>query len=105
LLRNASQCFIQDGSNITTGHPTITITTSRKDEQLLIRICDNGPGMSEEIRRHIFEPFFTTKEVGKGTGLGLSISYFIITEHHKGNIETISTEGKGTEFIITLPLA
>jgi len=60
--------------------------------------------MSEEVKNKIFEPFFTTKEVGKGTGLGLSISYGIISDH-KGKINVESEIGKGTEFIITLPIS
>ena len=70
-----------------------------------VKICirDNGAGMTPEIKKHIFEPFYTTKEVGSGTGLGLSISYGII-EQHKGNIDVISEPGKGTEFIISLPI-
>jgi signal transduction histidine kinase len=65
---------------------------------------DNGPGMSEEVRRRIFEPFFTTKEPGVGTGLGLSVSYMIITNNHKGTISAESEPGKGARFIIRLPL-
>jgi len=68
-----------------------------------IIIKDNGKGMSQEVKEHIFEPFYTTKEVGQGTGLGLSISYGII-EKHNGNIDVISEPGKGTEFIISLPM-
>jgi len=64
---------------------------------------DTGIGMTTEIKKHIFEPFYTTKEVGSGTGLGLSISYGII-EQHQGNIDVISEPGKGTEFIISLPI-
>ena len=104
LLRNASQCFVDNESkNVLATKPTIHITTSHNEHEVFIKIRDNGPGIPEEIRRHIFEPFFTTKEVGKGTGLGLSISYFIITEHHGGKIEVESTLGEGTEFTITLP--
>lgn len=81
----------------------ITITTLRLDNKIVIRIKDSGSGMSKEIMAKIFEPFFTTKEVGKGTGLGLSISYSIIQDHH-GTIEVNSKIGKGSEFIITIPI-
>ena len=70
----------------------------------VIRIADNGCGMSEEIRKKIFDPFFTTKPVGSGTGLGLSISYQIVVEKHGGNLSCISAPGKGAEFVIELPI-
>jgi signal transduction histidine kinase len=73
------------------------------DDKVRISIADNGPGIPEEVRAKIFEPFFTTKEAGKGTGLGLSVSYGIIKEHN-GIIEVHSEIGKGTTFLITLPL-
>jgi signal transduction histidine kinase len=63
---------------------------------------DNGPGITEEIKKRIFEPFFTTKEMGKGTGLGLFISKSIV-EQHQGSIRVESTIGKGSRFIIELP--
>jgi PAS domain S-box-containing protein len=69
-----------------------------------LEIEDNGPGMDVHIRKRIFEPFFTTKSVDKGTGLGLSISYFIIVEEHKGEMEVESSPGRGTKFIIRLPV-
>ena len=64
---------------------------------------DNGPGITEEIKKRIFEPFFTTKEMGKGTGLGLFISKSIIEQQH-GSIRVESAIGKGSCFIIELPL-
>ncbi len=70
----------------------------------VVEIKDNGPGMEENIRKRIFEPFFTTKSADKGTGLGLSVSYFIIVDDHKGEMEVESTLGKGTKFIIKLPI-
>ncbi|MGB3268085.1 MAG: ATP-binding protein [Microcoleus sp.] len=70
-----------------------------------IGIFDSGSGISEEVIEQIFNPFFTTKPVGKGTGLGLSICYQIITERHKGELECISAPGKGTEFIIKIPIS
>jgi signal transduction histidine kinase len=70
----------------------------------VIRIKDNGTGMTEVVHRHLFDPFFTTKSVGKGTGLGLSISYQIVVEKHGGRIRCISELGQGTEFIIEIPI-
>lgn len=54
--------------------------------------------------KKIFDPFFTTKPVGVGTGLGLSVSYFIITEDHNGSMSVIAEPGKGSTFIIRLPI-
>ncbi len=70
----------------------------------VIRISDNGVGMTEEVKKHLFDPFFTTKPVGKGTGLGLAICYQIVVQKHGGKIECISSPGQGTEFIIEIPI-
>ncbi|MFB2837645.1 response regulator [Floridanema evergladense] len=75
-----------------------------KEQQILIRINDNGPGMLPEAQAHLFEPLFTTKPLGKGTGLGLSISHQIVVEKHGGQLTCNSVPGKGVEFIIALPL-
>lgn len=69
-----------------------------------IEIEDNGPGMDTTTRKRIFEPFFTTKGIGVGTGLGLSVSYFIVTENHRGTMTVKSDPGKGTTFVIRLPV-
>lgn len=71
---------------------------------IVIRIADNGCGMSEEVRNQIFEPFFTTKSIGSGTGLGLSISYQIVVDKHGGQILCHSVPTQGTEFVIELPI-
>lgn len=71
---------------------------------VVIRITDNGSGISEEVLHKIFDPFFTTKPVGSGTGLGLSISYQIVVEKHRGKLCCISTPGQGTEFIVEIPV-
>jgi len=85
--------------------PTITIQTDRfRTNFIRISIADNGPGITDRTRQRIFDPFFTTKAVGQGTGLGLSISYQIITENHKGVLECSSEPGKGTLFLIQIPL-
>ncbi|MDF0555719.1 ATP-binding protein [Kamptonema sp. UHCC 0994] len=75
------------------------------DKFAVIRISDNGPGMTEPVINRSFDPFFTTKPVGKGTGLGLSISHHIIVEKHAGILKCISEPGKGAEFWIQIPLA
>ncbi|WP_138496976.1 ATP-binding protein [Nostoc sp. PA-18-2419] len=83
----------------------ITIRTSVVNSTSVeVAIADNGVGISQEFQQRIFDPFFTTKPIGKGTGMGMSISYQIITQKHGGKLECFSTFGKGTEFIIQLPL-
>ncbi len=84
--------------------PEIQIITEVKDQEALIRVSDNGLGMTPEIQQRLFDPFYTTKPVGKGTGMGLSISYKIIIEKHSGQLQCISAPGKGAEFVITIPL-
>lgn len=87
-------------------HPnTIWICTQILDKnQVIVLIGDNGSGMTEEVRGKLFDPFFTTKPVGSGTGLGMSISYQIIVEKHGGQLECISAPGKGTSFLIQIPI-
>ena len=97
LLMNAAQAMDKSPAQI-------QITTALVDEQVMIRICDNGCGMSTALQKRIFEPFYTTKDVGKGTGLGLSLSKAII-EEHQGHIDVESTLGRGSCFSIMLPVA
>ena len=97
LLMNALQAMKEPGE--------IRITTRYIGDQksVLITVSDNGPGMSMEIRKRIFDPFFSTKKTGESTGLGLSVSYGIIQEHG-GEITVQSEPGKGSEFVIVLPV-
>jgi len=95
IISNAMDAIVENGR--------ITITTSKENGLVKISIRDTGKGMSEEMKQKIFDPFFTTKDIGKGTGLGLSISYGII-EKHGGKIEVRSKVGKGSEFVIMLPV-
>lgn len=88
-----------------TEQPRIKIVTEVGDsEQVIIRIQDNGIGMTEAVRSQLFDSFFTTKPVGKGTGLGLSISHQVVVDKHGGNLTCTSALGKGTEFAIAIPL-
>jgi signal transduction histidine kinase len=82
---------------------TLTISTEKLAHFVKISVTDDGPGILSENLNRIFNPFFTTKEVGKGTGLGLSICHGIITEHG-GKIYAESEVGKGTTFMIELPI-
>ncbi|HAN09614.1 MAG TPA: histidine kinase [Clostridiales bacterium] len=82
----------------------ITVHTYKEDDFVYCEIADDGMGISEDHLKRIFEPFFTTKPVGLGTGLGLSITYDIIVNKHGGHIEVESQIGKGTKFIIKLPI-
>lgn len=100
MLKNGAQA-IQEAKP---AEPRIVVTTRLNPPFVEIRIADNGIGMSASVSRQIFDPFFTTKTIGQGTGLGLSISHFIICQRHNGRIEVESEPGKGTTFILSLPL-
>ncbi|MEI6232359.1 MAG: protoglobin domain-containing protein [Planctomycetota bacterium] len=81
----------------------LEVTTSRQNSHVVVKIQDNGCGISDENLSRIFEPFFSTKDVGKGTGLGLHVSLSII-DRHCGRIQCDSSVGRGTLFTITLPM-
>lgn len=81
----------------------IEVTSLVKGKNIEIHIKDNGCGISNKQMEKLFEPFYTTKPLGKGTGLGLAISYGIMEEHN-GSIEVQSEEGKGSTFILSLPI-
>jgi PAS domain S-box-containing protein len=83
---------------------TLTITTESKGDVIRASFADDGPGIPPENLGQIFNPFFTTKEVGLGIGLGLSICHSIVTEHG-GNIYVKSEQGKGTTFVVELPIS
>lgn len=112
IITNAIEAIDQGKEKWKTGNngfeshpPTIWICTEMKDNtNVVIKIADNGSGMNDQVKRQVFDPFFTTKPVGSGTGLGLAISYQIIVEKHKGQLQMNSQQGKGTEFVIDIPL-
>ncbi|HIK09630.1 MAG TPA: AAA family ATPase, partial [Oscillatoriaceae cyanobacterium M33_DOE_052] len=110
ILANAIDVFDEAAETAALAHQKvkgqqITITTAwRPDyQEVEIRIRDNGPGMSEEVKAKIFDHLFTTKGVGKGTGLGLTIARQIVVEKHGGRLDVQSQLGQGTEFCIVLP--
>ncbi|MGB5916638.1 MAG: HAMP domain-containing sensor histidine kinase, partial [Phormidesmis sp.] len=111
LLANAIDALEESSqgksfSDLQAASSRITISTGMSsDEQMaVIKIHDNGVGMTEATRQKVFENLFTTKAVGKGTGLGLTIVHQIIVEKHGGTIVVNSEPGQGTEFVVQIPL-
>jgi len=104
MIINAAHAIadvVGDGSK---GKGTITVSTRHDGNWAEVRISDTGMGIPENIRSRIFDPFFTTKKVGKGTGQGLTISHSVIVDKHGGTIHFETEVGKGTTFIIRLPI-
>ena len=110
IISNAIDVLKQREKSLSTAelknnpHQIIIRTQIINNNWVQIAIKDNGMGIKPEIKQRIFDPFFTTKPVGEGTGLGLSISYQIIVDKHSGKLDCISAPGKGTEFIIEIPI-
>ncbi len=105
LFNNAFYAVNQKAKTSGPGYkPTVEVSTSVADDQMVISVRDNGSGIPDAIKDKIMQPFFTTKPTGEGTGLGLSLSYDIVVKGHGGKIEVNTNEGEYTEFTITLPL-
>ena len=103
LLTNAFHAVNERKAKDPEGYtPTVWVDTRKTARGVELSVRDNGGGIPEGIRDKIFQPFFTTKPTGQGTGLGLSLSYDIV-KAHGGALKLASDDGKGTEFIITLP--
>ena len=83
--------------------PTLSLFTSRDEENIEVRIRDNGDGIPPDVADRIFNPFFTTKPTDRGTGLGLAITSDIVRQHG-GSIEVNSQPGEFTEMVVRLPL-
>jgi PAS domain S-box-containing protein len=104
LIVNASHAIgdaVGDGSN---GRGLIRVATSARDGYAELRVSDSGTGIPVAVRSRIFDPFFTTKEVGRGTGQGLAIARNTVVDKHGGTIDFETELGKGTTFIVRLPL-
>jgi signal transduction histidine kinase len=104
LITNAFYAVTERKKQAGDGYePVVSVSTKKIDDKVFVSIKDNGNGIPQKVVDKIFQPFFTTKPTGQGTGLGLSISYDIITKGHGGELRVETEEGKGSEFIITIP--
>jgi signal transduction histidine kinase len=103
ILVNAAHAIETGSGQRAAGPGRIVVTTCVVGDDAVIRITDNGSGMTEEVRDRVFHPFFTTKAVGQGTGQGLAIAHSVVTKH-RGSITVESQPGRGTCFTIRLPL-
>jgi signal transduction histidine kinase len=99
LIDNAAYAITDSGRE----DGAIAIRAFREDDDLVVEIEDNGPGIPDDIRDRVFDSFFTTKPVGAGTGLGLDISYGIVVDRHRGNLSVTSEPGR-TCFRVALPI-
>jgi PAS domain S-box-containing protein len=104
ILINAVHAIADALGDRTGDKGTITVMTRAVDRWAEIRIRDTGTGIPADIRDRVFDPFFTTKEVGRGTGQGLAIAHSVIVEKHGGTITFDTEPGKGTTFVIRLPI-
>lgn len=101
-LREVLTNLILNGLDAMPGGGRLTVETAAEKGHVVVTVADTGKGMSEAVRRELFTPFFTTKP--NGTGLGLSVSYAIV-KRHAGEIQVKSEEGKGSRFIVKVPVA
>ena len=101
ILLNAVDAIME--SKTKNENKRISVESSLEDDEVILTFEDTGPGIEQKNLSKIFEPFFTTKEQGKGTGLGLWVSYGIV-KSFRGDIKVKSKSGKGTTFIINLPI-
>ena len=83
--------------------PTVSVSTKKTGNQVLISVKDNGKGIPQKVLDKIFQPFFTTKPTGQGTGLGLSLSYDIV-KTYGGDLKVETKENEGSAFNVYLPL-
>jgi signal transduction histidine kinase len=105
IVVNAAQAIGEDcRTKSVTATGTIVVSTVREENGWRISVTDDGPGMTEDVRRRVFDPFFTTKPVGQGTGQGLALAHTSIVRRHGGTLTVVSTPGQGSIFTIHLPV-
>jgi signal transduction histidine kinase len=105
LVVNAAHAVASATKNGTDRKGQIVVSAGRDGDIAEIRVRDDGAGIPEAIRGRVFDPFFTTKPVGKGTGQGLARAHAVVVEKHRGDHSFDSEVGRGTTFIVRLPIA
>ena len=95
--------LIDNAIDAMAGAGTLRLSTRAEGNDVVIEVCDTGPGMPPQVAARAFEAFYTTKDVGKGTGLGLDIARRIIVERHGGTITIDSRPGK-TVLRVRIPI-
>ncbi len=104
IIVNAAHAIGDRTEGGSKGKGLIRLSTRLQDSWMEIRIADTGGGIPETVQHRIFDPFFTTKKIGKGTGQGLAIARSVVVDKHQGTLRFETELGKGTTFIIQLPL-
>jgi signal transduction histidine kinase len=105
LVVNAAQALQQRSARAGAALGTIVLATRAAGDHVEISVQDDGPGMPPEVQARLFTPGFTTKPAGQGTGQGLALARTIIQDRHHGSLSFTSEPGKGTTFLIRLPIA
>jgi two-component system, NtrC family, sensor kinase len=105
LIVNAAHAVADGQREGEAARGRIAIKTALVGDQIEIRVADSGVGIPPHIRARIFEPFFTTKAAGKDTGQGLAIVRGVVVDRHGGTVGLESEVGRGTTFIVRMPIA
>jgi len=105
LMNNACYAVWEKAQTAPEGYtPTIEVSVTMQDNQVVITLADNGQGMTDEVKQRLYDNFFTTKPIGQGTGLGMPITRDIVENKHGGRLSFESQAGEGTSFTIQIPV-
>ena len=104
LMNNACYTVWKKSQENSDYQPKIDVSVHTNEGMVVIKLADNGEGMTDEVKQRLYENFFTTKPIGQGTGLGMSLTRDIVEKKHEGKLSFETEEGQGTSFTITIPI-